>query len=68
MRSIDQRLTLVRSLHHALDKSEDVLFALPLNSYKAILDFNLKAFGHEKALIEERSIRGSTAQGSKNNE
>lgn len=45
MRSLDQRLTLVKLLHSALERSEDVLFALPLPSYKAVLDFNLKAFG-----------------------
>jgi hypothetical protein len=31
-----------------------VLFALPLASYKAVLNFNLKSFGLEKSFLEER--------------
>ena len=44
-----------------------MLFALPHQTYKALLDFNLKAFGHEKALLEERVVRGSI-QSNKNTE
>lgn len=53
----------MKALHNALNKSEDVLFALPLPTFKAVLDFTLKAFGQEKALLEEKYIRGSAASG-----
>ena len=42
-----------------------MLFALPFPSYKALLDFNLKIFAQEKAKLEDRSIRGSSAHGAK---
>lgn len=41
--------------------SEDVLFALPYPSYKALLDFNLKIFAQEKAKLEDKGIRGTSA-------
>jgi len=59
----DQRLNLVKALNSSIDESEDVLYALPLQTYKALLEFNLRAFGHEKALLEERVIRGSAVKG-----
>ena len=52
-------MRLVKSLSQAID-NEDILFALPNESYKALLDFNLKVFAKEKALIEKNSIRVST--------
>ena len=44
MKTQDQKLALIKALHKSLDVSEDVLFALPFPSYKALLDFNLKIF------------------------
>jgi hypothetical protein len=63
MKSQDQKLSLIKALHKSLDVSEDVLFALPYTSYKALLDFNLKIFAQEKAKLEDKSIRGSSAHG-----
>jgi hypothetical protein len=63
VRSQEQKLNLIKSLHQALDQSEDVLFALPLPTYKAVLDFSLKVFAQEKAKLEERNIRQSVTQG-----
>lgn len=53
MKSNDQRFNLIKALHSSLDQSEDVLFALPHPSYKALLAFNLKVFALEKARLEE---------------
>ncbi len=44
----DQKFKLIKSLHVSLE-NEDVLFALPLETYKSVLDFTLKAFSNEKA-------------------
>lgn len=57
----------MRALHTALERSEDVLFALPHGVYRGLLDFNLRAFGFEKAALDDRVIRGSIS-GGKNTE
>lgn len=48
-------------LHNALDESEDILFALPMPTYKALLDFNLKVFAIEKGKLEDKAIRTSSS-------
>ena len=54
---------MIKALHQSLDVSDDVLFALPYPSYKALLDFNLKIFAQEKAKLEDRTVRASSAAG-----
>lgn len=56
LKTKDAKFKLLKGLSLALE-SEDVLFALPLETYKTVLDFNLKVFSNEKALIEKNSIR-----------
>lgn len=59
LRTFEQKQRLVKSLTLSLEH-EDVLFALPLETYKTLLDFNLKVFANEKAYIERNSIRASS--------
>ncbi len=47
---------MIKALHSSLDISDDVLFALPYPSYKALLDFNLRIFAQEKAKLEDKSV------------
>jgi hypothetical protein len=53
------KLRMIMSLLEAMD-NEDVLLAISIDTYRAVLDFALKVFSAEKAKIEEASIRAST--------
>jgi len=44
----DQRMQMLSSLEQALDQNEDVLTALSAPVYKALLNYLLWAFAHEK--------------------
>lgn len=66
LRTFEQKQRLVKSLTLSLEH-EDVLFALPLETYKTLLDFNLKVFANEKAYIERNSIRASSQSMSRGN-
>lgn len=59
-------MRLVKCLSAAID-NEDILFALPIDSYKALLEFNLKVFSKEKALLEKNLIRASTSSMNRGN-
>ncbi len=59
IKSNDAKLKMIISLLDALD-NEDVLLAISIDTYRAVLDFALKVFSAEKAKIEEESIRAST--------
>jgi hypothetical protein len=47
---------MITSLGESLSQNEDVLLCLSVDVYKAILNFLLKAFAHEKEQLERQSI------------
>jgi len=58
MRDVDERITMISSLSEALSENEDVLLCLSVDVYKAVLNFLLRAFAHEKDYLERSSIGG----------
>lgn len=54
-------MQMLSSLEQALDQNEDVMTALSAPVYKALLNYLLWAFAHEKQILENNSI---SAQGS----
>lgn len=48
LKILDQRLQMLEALNQALDQNEDVLTALSALVYKALLNYLLWAFAHEK--------------------
>lgn len=52
IKSEDERLKLVNALRDALLQNEDVLYALSVDVYKALLNFLLKSFAKEKEYLE----------------
>ena len=48
LRVQDQRMQMLSSLEQALDQNEDVMTALSAPVYKALLNYLLWAFAHEK--------------------
>ena len=55
-------MQMLTSLEQALDQNEDVLTALSAPVYKALLNYLLWAFAHEKQILENNSIAGMNAQ------
>lgn len=51
-RSVDERLSMIAALGEALSLNEDVLLALSVDVYKAMLNFLLRAFAHEKERLD----------------
>ena len=58
MRHLDERIAMIASLSEALSENEDVLLCLSVDVYKAVLNFLLRAFAHEKECLERSSIGG----------
>jgi hypothetical protein len=56
MRTMEERLTMIRALSEALSHNEDVLLCLSVDVYKALLNYLLSAFSHEKELLDRQSI------------
>lgn len=56
MRTLDERLSMIRALSEALSHNEDVLLCLSVDVYKALLNYLLSAFSHEKELLERASM------------
>lgn len=52
IRTESERIKLISALRDALDQNEDILFALSVDVYKALLNFLLKAFAKEKEYLE----------------
>ena len=48
MKAFNDRIQMINALGDALDQNEDVLVALSSDVYKALLNFLLWAFAHEK--------------------
>ena len=62
LRVLDQRMQMLNALNQALDQNEDVLTALSAPVYKALLNYLLWAFAHEKQILENTSISGINGQ------
>lgn len=58
MRSTEERLSMIQAVTQALTFNEDVLLALSVDVYKALLNFLLRAFAHEKERLDTESIGG----------
>jgi len=52
MTNTSERMRMVMALKAALSDNEDVLFALSVDVYKALLNFLLRAFALEKEKLE----------------
>lgn len=55
---MEERLTMIQAVNQALTVNEDVLLALSFDVYKAMLNFLLRAFAHEKERLDTESIGG----------
>lgn len=47
---------MITAVREALDENEDVLLALSVDVYKAMLNFLLRAFSFEKDVLERMSM------------
>lgn len=47
---------MITALSEALSHNEDVLLCLSVDVYKAVLNFLLLAFGHEKEILDRSSV------------
>jgi hypothetical protein len=56
---------MIRSLNSSLE-SEDILYALSVDTYIVLIKFLLRAFSIEKAKIERESIQVSMSKGCMN--
>ena len=52
MRTLDERLSMISAIGDSLSINEDVLLALSVDVYKALLNFLLRAFAHEKERLD----------------
>lgn len=52
MRTMDERLSMINAIGEALSVNEDILLALSIDVYKALLNFLLRAFAHEKERLD----------------
>ena len=66
LRLVDERMQMLSALEKALDQNEDVLSALSSAVYKALLNYLLWAFAHEKQILENTSINGGGTQADQN--
>jgi hypothetical protein len=53
---------MITALGEALNLNEDVLLALSVDVYKALLNFLLRAFAHEKERLDTQSMGGRDKQ------
>lgn len=56
MRTLDERLSMISAIGESLSINEDVLLALSVDVYKALLNFLLRAFAHEKERLDSQSL------------
>lgn len=52
----DERIKLITAVRDSLTMNEDVLYALSVDVYKALLNFLLRAFAKEKEYLERQSF------------
>lgn len=53
---------MIQAVGDALSVNEDVLLALSLDVYKALLNFLLRAFAHERERIDTQSLQSQKQQ------
>ena len=53
---VTERMAMITAVREALDENEDVLLALSIDVYKALLNFLLRAFSFEKQVLEKMSV------------
>jgi hypothetical protein len=56
MKTLEERLSMITAVGEALSMNEDVLLALSIDVYKALLNFLLRAFAHEKERLDTQSM------------
>lgn len=49
-------MTMISAIGDSLSMNEDVLLALSLDVYKALLNFLLRAFAHERERLDTQSL------------
>ena len=54
--TLDERLSMISAIGESLSINEDVLLALSVDVYKALLNFLLRAFAHEKERLDSQSL------------
>jgi len=52
MKTMDERLSMITAIGESLSLNEDILLALSTDVYKALLNFLLRAFAHEKERLD----------------
>lgn len=53
---------MIQAVGDALSVNEDVLLALSFDVYKALLNFLLRAFAHERERIDTQSLQSQKQQ------
>jgi len=56
LKSFNDRIQMIDALRDALEANEDVLAALSDDVYKALLNFLLWGFAHEKQILEAQQM------------
>lgn len=56
LKLVSERMSMISAVREALDENEDVLLALSVDVYKAMLNFLLRAFAFEKQVLERMSV------------
>lgn len=55
-RTVEERMSMISAIGDSLSLNEDVLLALSLDVYKALLNFLLRAFAHERERLDTQSL------------
>jgi hypothetical protein len=53
---MEERLSMIYSIGESLSMNEDILLALSLDVYKALLNFLLRAFAHERERLDTQQL------------
>ena len=56
LKTTTERMAMISAVRESLDENEDVLMALSIDVYKALLNFLLRAFSFEKEVLERQSM------------
>lgn len=56
LKTEEDRFIMIQGLSEALSHNEDVLLCLSVDVYKAVLNFLLLAFAHEKEILDRSSV------------
>ncbi len=56
MKTLEERNSMISSIGEALNVNEDIVLALSIDVYKALLNFLLRAFANEKRHLDNQSL------------